>query len=182
MFPRRQVPFGVAACTLILNFCSARLAAQRLPSPQALKNEMQMRALPQPDKIAPDRGRTGPASQLIATSTLRIDRDGAVIRVYRNGRLVELFPHFQELLVATPADHPVGFDTLVGRSVALVPSEKRTDRWDIYLGVGGVYELTLAGNIFVVGQVFLSSRKSPIEVQAAGKIYRLKPGQALLLI
>jgi hypothetical protein len=128
------------------------------------------------------------------------------IQVYRNGKPVNLFPHFHELVTATPAGHPTGLDKLVGTAVTLVPSEKQAEQWDVYTGVGGAGgrsagvpklrasqwniftgvggtgELVLADNIFKVHQVLLSSRKSPIEVHVAGQIHRLKPGQALLVL
>jgi hypothetical protein len=90
--------------------------------------------------------------------------------------------------------------------VTLVPSDKQADSWDVFTGVGGVSsrrtavsklkahqwdiftgvggtgELILAGNIFKVHQVLLSSRKSPIEIHIDGQIRRLKPGQALLVL
>ena len=98
------------------------------------------------------------------------------------GKPVELFPHFHELLTATPAGRQEGLDKLVGRSVALVPSEKRADQEDIFTGVGGVGELVLTDNIYKVRQVLLSSRKNPIEIRVDGQIHRLKPGQALLVM
>jgi hypothetical protein len=166
---------------------------------------MQLRALTQPGETTPEKSTLGPAAQLIATSTQRIDRDRAEVRVYRNGQAVELFSKFHELLTATPADHQMGLERLVGKSVAVVPSEKRADQWDIFTGVGGVGvtlvpsqkpadqwdiftgiggvgDLVLAGNIFKVRQVLLSSRKNPIEVRVDGQIHRLKPGQALLVL
>jgi hypothetical protein len=205
MFPKRLVPLSVAAFVLFFNFSPARLTAGQIPSPRALRNEMQSPALTQTGETTPENAPGGPGPQFIATSTQRIDRDRAEVRVYRNGQAVKLFPSFHELLTATPAAHQMGLDGLVGRSVALVPSEKRADQWDIFAGVGGVGgarvpsvtgaalwyiftgvggvgDLVLAGNIFKVRQVLLSSRKNPIEVRVDGQIHRLKPGQALLVL
>jgi hypothetical protein len=183
MFPKRLVPLLVAAFVLFFNFSMPKLTSgQRILSPQALKNEMQRRALTQPGETAPEKASVGPAAQFIATSTQRIDRDHAEVRVYRNSQPVELFPGFHELLTATPADRQTGVDRLVGKSVAVVPSEKRADQWDVFTGVGGVGELVLAGNIFKVRQVLFSTRKNPLEVRVDGQIHRLKPGQALLVL
>jgi hypothetical protein len=183
MFPKRLAPLLVAAFALFLNFSMPKLTSgQKIPSPQALKNEMRLRALTQPGETTPEKAPVGPAPQFIATSTQRTDRDRAEVRVYRRGQPVELFPSFHELLTATPAHRQVGLDRLAGRSVALVPSEKRADQRDILTGVGGVGELILAGNIFKVRQVLLSSRKNPLEVRVDGQIHRLKPGQALLVL
>jgi len=150
-------------------------------------------------------GRSAPVdvdgAQLIATTTQRIDRDRGEIRVLQSGKPVELFPRFHELVTATPANRQTRLEELAGKSVALIPSEKRVtvasvagvsqsllpwstqaDHWDIFTGVGGVGELTLADNIFKVRQVLLCSRKNPIEVIADGQIHRLKPGQVLLVL
>jgi hypothetical protein len=196
----------VAAFLVFLNLSNAKLTARQTPSPQALKNEMQLRAVTQPEETTGEKAPAVPAAQVVATSTERIDRDRAEIRVYRNGKQVELYPSFHELVTATPANHEMGLDALVGRSIALVPSEKRAEQWDvftgvggiagtrgpvgklkadqwsIYTGVGGVGDLVLAGNIFKVRQVLLSSRKNPIEVRVDGQIHRLKPGEALLVL
>jgi predicted alternative tryptophan synthase beta-subunit len=171
---RTFVSSPVTAFILFLIFSQANLVAQlpRIP---------QLRAVTRPAEITPDKSPLGPKPQLIATSTERIDRDLEEIRVYRNGRPVELFPQFHELLTATQADHREAFASLVGRSVALVPTEAHTGQWDVYLGVASS-SYTLAGNIFVVKQVLLSSRKNPIVVRVNGQIHSLKPGQALLLL
>ena len=181
MFPKRLVPLLAAAFVLFFNFSIPKLASgQRILSPKAFQNEMQRHAPTQPGET--EKAPVGPAAQFIATSTQRIDRDHEAVRVYRNRQPVELFPGFHELLTATPADRQTGVDRLVGKSVAVVPSEKRADQWDIFTGVGGVGELILAGNIFKVRQVLLSSRKNPLEVRVDGQIHRLKPGQALLVL
>ncbi len=127
-------------------------------------------------------------AQLIARSKLRISRDHAEIKVYRNNRPL-LLRHFRELVAATPADPRLNLDRLVGKSVALVPSMKHQDELDIYLGVGGVggvepggLKLVLAENIFKVKHVFLSLPKNQIEVHINGEVRRLRPGQALLVL
>ena len=78
MLQKRLVPLPVAAFVLFLNFSPGKLTAgQRIPSPQALKHEMQLRALTPPGETTPDKAPVGPAAQFIATSTQRIDRDRA---------------------------------------------------------------------------------------------------------
>ena len=183
MFAKRLAPLLVAAFALFFNFSMPKLTSgQRIPSPEALKREMQLRSLTPPGETVPEKAPVGPGAQFIATSTQRIDLGRADVRVYRSGRPVELFPSVHELLTATPADRQIGLDSLAGRSVALVPSAKRAEQWDIFTGVGGVGELILADNIFKVRQVLLSSRKNPIEVRIDGQIHRLKPGQVLLVL
>ena len=206
MFSKRLAPLLVAAFALFFNFSMPKLTwGQKIPSPQALKSETQLRAVTQPEETTPEKAPVGPWAQFVATSTQWIDRDRVEIRVYRNGKPVELFSSFHELVTATPANRQMGLDRLVGKSVALVPSEKEANQWDVFTGVGGVRggllpskirpdqrdiftgvggtgELTLADNIFKVRQVLLSSRKNPIEVHVDGQIHRLKPGQALLVL
>jgi hypothetical protein len=178
MFPKRLAPLPVAALTLFLNFSTPKFTSGQIRRPPSLKE------MTQPQESTPEKAPVGPGAEFIATSTQRIDRDRAEVHVYRNGQQVEIFPGFHELVTATPADHQkgIGLDVLAGRSVALVPSEKRADQWDIFTGVGGTGELILADNIFKVRQVLLSSRKNPIEVRVDGQIHRLRPGQALLVL
>ncbi len=181
MVTKRLAPLLVAVFALFFNFLMPKLMLGQIRRPPSLKE------MTQPGEPAPEEAPVGPGAQAIATSTQRIDRDRAEVRVYRSGQPVELFPHFHELLTATPADHQKGIelDGLAGRSVTLVPSEKRADQWDIFTGVGGaggVDGLILADNIFKVRQVLLSSRKNPIEVRIDGQTHRLKPGQALLVM
>jgi hypothetical protein len=178
MFTKRLTPLFVAAFALFFNFLMPKLMSGQIRRPPSLKE------MTQGGETTPQKAPVGPGAQFVATSTQRIDRDRAEVRVYRSGQAVELFPHFHELLTATPADHQkgIGLDRLAGKSVTRVPSEKRTDQWDIFTGVGGTGELTLADNIFKVRQVLLSSRKNPIEVRIDGQILRLKPGQALLVM
>jgi hypothetical protein len=176
MLPKRLALLPVAALVLFSNLSTPKFASGQIRRPPSLEE------MTQPIVTTPERAPAKSEVQFIATTTQRIDRDRVEIRVCRNGRPVELFPHFHELVTATPADHQMGLDRLVGRSVALVPSEKRADQWDIFTGVGGVGDQVLADNIFKVRQVLLSSRKNPIEVRVDGQIHRLKPGQALLVL
>jgi hypothetical protein len=194
MFSNRWAPLLVAAFALVFflpNFSSGQF--RRRPTLEEMTQ-------PQANIV-----RSAPVdvdgAQLIATTTQRIDRDRVEIRVLQSGKPVELFPHFHELVTATPSNRQTRLEELAGKSVTLIPSEKRetvagaagvsqsllpwstqADHWDIFTGVGGVGELTLADNIFKVRQVLLSSRKNPIEVHIDGQMHRLKPGQALLVL
>ena len=201
MVSRRLALLLVAAFAIVFNFLLPQFASGQIPRRPPTLQEMT-----QPEATAPEGALAGPEAQFIATTAERIDRDHVGIQVYRNGKPVNLFPHFHELVTATPAGHQTGLDKLVGTAVTLVPSEKQAEQWDVYTGVGGAGgrsagvpklrasqwniftgvggtgELVLADNIFKVHQVLLSSRKSPIEVHVAGQIHRLKPGQALLVL
>jgi len=197
---KRSAPLLVAGLALLANLLLPRIGSCQFRPPRSLEQ------LPQPQGTAPEREFSGPGAQIIATSTQRINRDRVEIRVFQNGKPVELFPHFHELVAATPASRQQELDQLVGASVTLVPSEKQADQWDlftgvggvsarptagarvkaqqwdIFTGVGGVGEMVLADNIFKVRQVLLSSRKNPIEIHVDGQVHRLKPGQALLVL
>jgi hypothetical protein len=120
----------------------------------------------------------------IAVVTQRIETDRLEIRVYRGRKLVRLTP-FMELFVVTPLPgQPKTIENLANRSVAIVRSEKKSDRWEVYLDVwaGSGREMTLADNVFKVKQVFISSPQSPIELRLDEKIMGLKPGDALLVL
>jgi hypothetical protein len=178
MFTKRLAPLLIAAFALFFNFSMPRLSSGQIRRPPSLK-EMTQRG-----QTTPEKAPLVPAAQFVATSTQRMDRDGAEVRVYRGRQRVELFPGFHELVTATSADHQkgIGLDGLAGKSVILVPSEKRANQWDIFTGVGGTGDRVLADNIFKVRQVLLSSQENPIEVRIDGRIHRLKPGQALLVM
>jgi len=90
-----------------------------------------------------------------------------------------------ELYVVTPLPgSPSPIENLAKRSVAIVRSEKKPDRWEVYEDVwaGTGKEMTLADNVFKVKQVFISSPQSPIELRLDEKMIGLKPGDALLVL
>ena len=176
MSSKRLPLFLVAAFAIAFSFLMPDFASGQLPRPPRLQE------MTQPNPTAPEEAFTGPEARIIATTTQRFDRDHIGIHVFRDGKPVDLFPHFHELVTATPNDREKGFDKLVGTSVTLVPSEKQAERWEVFTGVGGVGYQVLADNIFKVRQVLLSSRKNPIEIRVDGQIHRLKPGQALLVM
>ena len=193
MFSNRWALLPVAAFALV--FLLPDFSSGQLRPPPTLEEMTR----PQPNRLE----RTSPldGAEFVATTTQRIDRDHVEIRVFQGGKPVELSPNFHELVTATPADHHTTLDGLTGKTVTVIPSEKRynaagaagvnenllpwriqADHWDIFTGVGGVGEQTLAGNIFKVWQVLVCSRKNPIEIHLDGQVYHLKPGQALLVL
>ena len=76
---------------------------------------------------------TSSTKSLIAEVTKRVEPDKLKVLVYYRGKLVQL-PHFKELLAVTPL---VGarrtIANLVGKSVAVVSSAKRPDRWEVHI-------------------------------------------------
>src|SRR5271157_453965 len=117
MVSRRLALLLVAAFAIVLNFLLPQFASGQIPRPPSLQEATQ------PQTTAPEEAFAGPEAQFIATTAERIDRDHVGIQVYRNGKPVNLFSHFHELVTATPAGHQTGLDRLVGTAVTLVPSE-----------------------------------------------------------
>ena len=131
-------------------------------------------------------GQASPAStaSLIAEVRQRVETDRLEVRVYQRKKPVQL-AGFMELFVVTPLPGPPKtLENLAQKSVAIFRSEKRPDRWevhqDVWIGTG--HEQTLAGNVFKVKQVFISSARSPVELRLDGQTIRLEPGDALLVL
>jgi len=182
MFRKNWRSFSAVAFVLLFFDVQAAPAGQMPVSPRSVWGDMQSRAVASAAPYSPNSVPDGSQPHRIAILTQRIDPNRLEVRVYQKGHPIKLFPQIHELIIAFRADRRKGLEHVAGSSVALVPSEKIADQWDIYLGVGGVGELCLADNIFVVRQVLVSSRRNPIEVRLDGSIHRLKPGEALLVM
>jgi len=91
-----------------------------------------------------------------------------------------------ELLVVTPvAQPPQALENLTNRSVAIIPSDKNPDRSEVYQDVFSSADgrvLTLAGNVFKVKQVLISSSESQLELRLDEKVVKIQPGDALLVL
>jgi hypothetical protein len=172
--------FSVLSMALLLLAAQADLAAQ-FPRLSSLPTHDNLRAAapaePYAPKFVPDESQ----GQRIGILTKRIDTHLLDVHVYQSGQPVALFPQLHELVTAVPADGRKGLEDIQGRSVALVPSAKAANQWEVFRGVAGG-ELCLADNIFVVRQVLVSTRKKPIRVQVDGTTHRLKPGEVLLVM
>ena len=145
---------------------------------------------------------TASTGNLVAEVTQRIEPERLDVRVHQGKQLVEL-GSFVELVIVTPLGDQT-IENLAGRSVTIVPSEKRRDRWEVYvlrsvssLGQQGrllkafydpAQELVLPENILKVKQVFVSSRRSRVEIRLDGHsesdsyLFQLKSGDALLVL
>jgi hypothetical protein len=132
---------------------------------------------------APSAERSGLASPHIATARQWIERGRREVRVYRSGKPVQL-TSFTQAIVVTPLGRAPQLESLVRRSVALLRSQERADRWEVYSDVPGMggNGLVMAENVFIVRQVLLSSRKHRLQLKLNGQAHRLKPGEALLLL
>jgi len=121
-------------------------------------------------------------ANVIAEVRQRIETDRLEVRVYQGKKLVQL-AGFMELFVVTPLPGPPKTtENLIERSVAIVRSDEKPNRWEVYQDVWAGGELTLADNVFKVKQVFISSHWNPVEPRLDRQIVRLKPGDALLVL
>jgi len=124
-----------------------------------------------------------PSMIRVATIVERIERDRKDIRVYEASQPVNL-PWFSELAIAVPGDRHASLNFLQGSSVGLVRDEKSVNEWALYSNVVGVGDrgLTLADNVFRVRKVILCTSRHAIELHMGGWVYRVKPGQVLLVL
>ena len=114
----------------------------------------------------------------------RIVTDPLEIRVYQGAKLVQL-RIYTELYVVTPLSASRSeIENLVNKSVAIVRSQRKPGRWEVYqdVWIGAGRDLTLSDNVFKVKQVFTSSVHNPIELRLDEKVVRLEPGEALLVL
>ena len=124
-----------------------------------------------------------PSMSRVATIVERIEHDRQDIRVYEASRPLDL-PWFSEIAIAVPGDRRASLNFLQGSSVGLVRDDKSVNEWALYSNVVGVGDrgLTLADNVFRVRKVILCTSRHAIELRMGGWVYRLKPGQALLVL
>jgi len=120
----------------------------------------------------------------VATIVERIEHDRQDIRVYEASRPLDL-PWFSEIAIAVPGDRRASLNFLQGSSVGLVRDDKSVNEWALYSNVvaGGDAEgLSLADNVFRVRKVILCTSRHAIELRMGGWVYRVKPGQVLLVL
>jgi hypothetical protein len=120
----------------------------------------------------------------VATIVDRIEHDRQDIHVYEASRPLNL-PWFSELAIAVPGDRHVPLEFLQGNSVGLVRDNKSVNEWALYSNVvagGGREGLSLADNVFRVRKVIVCTPRHTIELHMGGWVYRVKPGQVLLVL
>ena len=136
---------------------------------------------PRPSSTA----KTDQASSMIRVATIveRIEHDRKDIRVYEASRPLDL-PWFSELAIAVPGDRRASLNFLQGSSVGLVRDDKSVNEWALYSNVVamGDRDRTLAENVFRVRMVILCTSRHAIELRMGGWVYRVKPGQVLLVL
>ena len=143
----------------------------------------QVVAGPRSHPSSADKCDLSPSVITLATIVDRIERDRQDIHVYEASRRVDL-PWFSELAIAVPGERHVPLDCLQGNSVILVRDDKSVNEWSLYsneMAIGDE-DLPLADNQFRVRKVILCTSRRAIELRMGGWVYRLKPGQALLVL
>ncbi len=120
--------------------------------------------------------------RVVAMGSERIECGKHQVRVLRGNQPVEL-PRFTELLVATAVGREADLEKLSGQRVAIVNSLKVRDQWEVHSNiVWGGREFVLPENVFEVKKVVSSSAEASVEIHVNGKTYRLRPGQAILVL
>ncbi len=133
----------------------------------------------------------------VAVATRRIDRGRLDIRIFQGKHPVPL-GHFRELAVVTPVNHTRRLDYLAQESVLLVRSDKVEGEWNVYTEAtpkdAAIVEaayfpasqrdegLPLSDNFYRVERVIVSTREAPVAVKMDGEFFRLKAGEALLVL
>lgn len=129
-----------------------------------------------------------PAFRRIAIGRQRISREKQTITISRGSQDV-VASYFTELMVAKIVDdfslraRKPDPQSLNGLTVCLARDAKFPDLWNIFPGGASDGEaLILTENVFRIHQVVLSTEKDPVKVQVDGRVYRLEPGEVLLLL
>jgi hypothetical protein len=120
----------------------------------------------------------------VGTIVDRIEHDRQDIQVYEASRSIDL-PWFSELAIAVPEAGRVALDCLQGSSIGLIRDDKPVKEWALYSNMLGMADrdgLTLADNVFKVRKVIPCTSGHAIELRMGGWVYRIKPGQVLLVL
>jgi len=122
-----------------------------------------------------------PSMIRVATIVDRIEHDRQDIQVYEASRPLNL-PWFSELAIAVPGDRRAPLDSLQGNSVGLVRDNKSVREWALYSNVVAGDRDVLADNVFRVRKVIVCTPRHSIELHMGGWVYRVKPGQVVLVL
>ncbi len=118
----------------------------------------------------------------IATGVQRISRDKQMIEISRGNQSVAI-NYFTELVVATMTDDKAPPEKLIGETICLERHPKKRDHWNIFLGCGSDGDaMVLPENVFRIQSVLASTATNQVKVQVDGQVYRLRPGEILLLL
>jgi hypothetical protein len=168
---------------LALLLVSSQTLAERPPRPASVFASSQTIAVTPTRPSSTNESDQAPAMIRVATIVDRIEHDRQDIRVYEASRPLDL-PWYSEMVIAVPRDRHSPLDSLQGSSVGLVQDEKPMGEWALYSNVVGMGDsgLSLADNVFRVRKVIVCTSRHAIELRMGGWVYRVKPGQVLLVL
>ena len=140
--------------------------SQRIPGKNTPKSDSQLQ----------------PTMQAIATGNQRISRDSQTATIFQGNQIIKI-DYFTEVVIGTMnAEKPVS-ETLEGDTVSLTRDAKQKDRWIVFRGGASDGDsLIMAENVFRVQRVLTSTAQNPVKIQLNGRVYRLQPGEILLLL
>ena len=74
-------------------------------------------------------------------------------------------------------------EKLEGDAITVTRDAKQKDRWTVFRGgPSGGKDKIMAGNVFRVEKALTSTAQNPVKIQMSGRVYRLQPGEILLLL
>ena len=143
------------------------------------------RAQTTPQQNAPRRAaQPQPEVQQIATGRQRITRGNQTIMISR-GRQNVTADYFIEMVIVRMTGDKTDPEKLTGETISLSRSTKDSAQWNVFRGGGSGASadfLTMAENVFRIEKALLSTAEGQVKVQLDGKVYRLEPGEVLLLL
>jgi len=123
-----------------------------------------------------------PALASIATGTQRISRENQTIAIFRGSQNVAV-DYFTELVIARMTDDKTDPEKLSGETVSPSRRTKERGKWLVFRGGASDGDtLALPENVFRIQKVLSSTVKDQVKVQIDGRVYRLEPGEVLLLL
>ncbi len=136
-----------------------------------------------PEQNAPQSvSQVQPTLQPIATGRQRISRELQTIAIFQGSQNITV-DYFTELVIGTVLPFQQSREKLEGNTISLTRDAKQKDRWIIFRGGASDGEtLTMPENVFRVQKAFTSTAQNPVKIQMNGRVYRLQPGEILLLL
>jgi len=129
-----------------------------------------------------------PTSQLeltlqpILTGKYRLFRDSQTISISQGDQKITV-EYFTELVVGNIIAQKLDPEKLEGDAITVMRDPKQKDRWTIFRGgPSGGKTFTMPDNVFKVRKALTSTVQKPVKIQMDGRVYRLQPGEVLLLL
>ncbi len=160
-------PWTAILLVSLLVFCDCGDATSRgIQEQNALQSTSQVQATLQP----------------IATGKHRISRELQTIAIFQGNQNITV-DYFTELVIGTMTAKNAEPEKLEGNTISLTRDAKQKGRWIIFRGGASDGDtLTMAENEFRVQKVLTSTAHSPVKIEINGRVYRLQPGEILLLL